>query len=285
MDEINSLDDFHKIPLNSFNDMKNEVKKTNDPFGGTLTVPWELIYKFAPDFFENKDPIFIAYTENDWNLLSNLLARIWYMAGIQTGDLVNVQTSEIDIRQRLFYSSLSQIGAITLNCMRQAMDAKRIMITIKHLKPNIVILPPTMARAMINSCNELNFNPAELLSCYKTIIFTEKAVNEQLKYQFRERGFVGEIYNLIHNDITSFFAIDCNQHQGIHIPEDYFLVEAVNPESGEVVEDGEEGSLSITNLLFRATPHLRFTLPKEKIKIIRDPCPCGRTSARITYLK
>ena len=286
VDEIKNLDDLQKIPLTLFKEMKKEIDKINDPFCGNLTVAWEQVYRFAPDFFENKVPNFIAYTENDWNLLSNLLTRIWYMAGIHTGDLVHVLTSEIDIRQRIFFQSLSQIGAVTLNCMRQAMDAKRIMITIKHLKPPFFIGPLAMAKAMINVCNfQLNVDPADYLKCYKTVIFTERTLKEEHKEHYREKGFSGEFYQFRHNCIASFFAIDCDQHQGLHIPEDYFIVEAVNPKTGEVVNEGEEGSLSITNLLFRATPQLRFTLPKEKIKILKDTCPCGRNTARIVYTR
>ncbi|MHA1301092.1 MAG: phenylacetate--CoA ligase family protein, partial [Candidatus Helarchaeota archaeon] len=280
-----SIEDINKIPITTFKEIKKEVEKTNDPFAGNLTVPWELVYRFAPDFFENKVPNFIAYTENDWNLLSNLLTRIWYMAGIYMGDLVHVLTSEIDIRQRIFFQSLSQIGAVTLNCMRQAMDAKRIMITIKHLKPTFFIGPPAMARAMINVCPELGIEPADLLKCYKKVIFTEKTVKEEQKDYLREKGWSGEFYYFRHNCIANFFAIDCEEHQGLHVPEDYFIVEAVNPKTGEPVGDGEEGALSITNLLFRTTPHLRFTLPREKVKILKYQCPCGRNTARIIYTK
>ena len=142
-----------------------------------------------------------------------------------------------------------------------------------------------MARAMVNVCKELEVNPADYLKCYKKILFGEKTVKEEVRQQYIENGFIGEFFYFRHDCITSFFAIDCNEHQGIHIPEDYFIVEAVDPKTGEVVDDGEEGALSITNLLFRTTPQLRFTHSRQKVKILRYQCPCGRTTARLIYTK
>ncbi|MFX1452275.1 MAG: hypothetical protein ACFFCM_15665, partial [Promethearchaeota archaeon] len=113
----------------------------------------------------------------------------------------------------------------------------------------------------------------------------EKTLKDEHIEFFKEKGFSGDFYQFRHDCIASFFTIDCDQHQGLHIPEDYYIVEAVNPKTGEVMGEGEEGALSITNLLFRATPQLRFTNPKDLIKIFKDPCPCGRTTARIVYTK
>ena len=69
---------------------------------------------------------------------------------------------------------------------------------------------------------------------------------------------MGEHYNIYYVAEASFFAIDCEKHSGLHVPEDCFIVEAVDEDSGQPVAPGKEGRLVITNLAVEATPYIRY---------------------------
>jgi phenylacetate-CoA ligase len=134
---------------------------------------------------------------------------------------------------------------------------------------------------MVKRAGELGLDAKETYSCFKKIIFNEGIVTPEVSQRLRDEGYVGEHYNLYSVIEAGLFAIDCKEHDGLHVP-DNFIIEVID-EAGKPVPDGEKGRVVVTNLAVEATPYIRY-MTHEIATLNREVCKCGKSEVRINLV-
>ena len=121
----------------------------------------------------------------------------------------------------------------------------------------------------------------------KVGLFGAEVFSQEMKKRLRSGlGIeVFDIYGMTETGGVGTTGMDCPFHEGIHVWEDHYLVEVVNPQTGEPVSDGEEGELVFTSLTRKAFPVIRFRSGDLSRIKSREKCECGRTHLRIDYIK
>jgi phenylacetate-CoA ligase len=135
----------------------------------------------------------------------------------------------------------------------------------------------TLIRAVAAACERRGFDPAEVFSSYRGVVFAgeplgrrSRALAEQWGVELFEHTGVG--------DVT--YAFECAEHDGLHFWEDTVFVESLDPDGAEPVPDGARGELVATTLFNRVAPFVRYR-SDDLVRVTRVPCRCGRTHGRL----
>ncbi|MEX2706823.1 MAG: phenylacetate--CoA ligase family protein [Candidatus Freyrarchaeum guaymaensis] len=290
-DDIKSLDDLQKIPTITREDMKNAVTG-EDIFGGRLCVPREKLWlMFNPPEMMAQPPLIITgMTNNDREEIVEQLTRHLVMAGLLRGDIVELQASQWEVIGRVMESihhmhSSPQthipFTSIPVECTLTLLDVPRMTYLASFFKPRIIITTADVAKLMAKELEKEGKTPKEAFNP-QIVIHRTRPGSPVLKTQMREEfknTWGGTHLNMLDIQDNHFYATECPKCNGLHYWEDHYIVETMDPKTGEITPNGT-GNLVITNLSEEATPILRY-VSDTKGKIVKEPCDCGRTHARI----
>ncbi|HPM33821.1 MAG TPA: phenylacetate--CoA ligase, partial [Spirochaetota bacterium] len=224
----------------------------------------------------------IFYTRKDIEEWSSVVARGLYSSGIRPEDVFQNMMG-----YGLFTGGLGlHYGAEKLGCMiipsATGNSLKQIQL-IQDFKTTAVHITPSYALHLADVINGEGINPADL--------GIRKAVLGAEPYSEATRDKIQEIYGLkAYNNYGLSemngpgVAFECEELGGMHIWEDFYIPEIINPETGENLPDGETGELVITHINREAMPIFRYRT-RDLTRIIPEPCPCGRTHKRIDRMK
>jgi phenylacetate-CoA ligase len=273
-DDIRSLDDLERIPFTE----KEDLRKA---------YPYEMLAANLCDVLElhassgtTGHPTTCAYTKKDLEVWAKVMARIYASAGAKKGDIVqNAYGYGLFTGGLGFHYGALEIGATILPIA--AGETERQITLAKEYGTTILACTPTYAAHIGRYAREkMGINPAKELK-WKSGLFGAEAWSEELRERIEEllglEAF--DIYGLS-EVIGPGVSVECQQHDGLHIQEDHFLPEIIDPKTGERVEEGETGELVLTTLTREATPVLRFRT--GDITFLKtEECSCGRTLARM----
>lgn len=274
-EEIRSLEDLERLPFTVKDDLREHY-----PFGLLLTPIKEILRIHASSGSTGK-PTVVAYTRSDLALWADVLAR-----GLVAGGLSDEDTFQNAYGHGLFTGGLgfhdaaSRVGAAVVptaagNTSRQVMLMRDFGATAFGATPSYALHIAEIAVAEGVDIRSLpvraGFLGAEPM--------TEKMAHE---IEARMGVAVYEQYGLS-EIIGPGVASACGRSEGMHVWEDHFIPEVVNPETGERLPDGEVGELVLTAPTKEALPVLRYRT-RDLTRLTREPCPCGRTSARISSI-
>lgn len=290
-DDIKSLEDIKKLPSINREDMKNVVT-SEDIFGGRLCVPEEKLWTMfnPPEMMAEPPLILTAVTQNDREVIVEQLARFLVMSGMVRGDIVELQASQWEVIGRLLDSAhhvhksvqnMIPFTTIPIESTLSLLDVPRMTYLASFFKPRVIITTADVAKLMVKEAEKEGKSPKEAFNPQIVIHRTRPGspiLKSKLREEFKE-NWGGTHLNMLDIQDNHFFAMDCEKCNGLHVWEDYFIVETMNPETGEIGSDGE-GTLVITNLSEEATPIIRY-VSDTKGKLVREPCDCGRTHTRI----
>jgi len=273
-DDIRSLDDLEKIPFTE----KEDLRKA---------YPYEMLAVNLCDVLElhassgtTGHPTTCAYTKNDLEVWAKVIARIYASAGAKKGDIVqNAYGYGLFTGGLGFHYGALEIGATILPIA--AGETERQITLAKEYGTTILACTPSYAAHIGRYAREkMGIDPAKELK-WKSGLFGAEAWSEELRERIEEllglEAF--DIYGLS-EVIGPGVSVECQQHDGLHIQEDHFLPEIIDPKTGERVEEGETGELVLTTLTREATPVLRFRTGDITF-LKNDECSCGRTLARM----
>ncbi|MEM3536304.1 MAG: phenylacetate--CoA ligase [Candidatus Bathyarchaeia archaeon] len=273
-DDIKSLDDLEKIPFTEKEDLRKAY-----PYG-MLAADLSNVLELHASSGTTGHPTTCAYTKNDLDVWSKVMARIYASAGTKKGDIVqNAYGYGLFTGGLGFHYGALEIGATVLPIA--AGETERQITLAKEYGTTILACTPSYA-AHIGRCavEKMGINPSKELK-WKSGLFGAEAWSEELRERIEEllglEAF--DIYGLS-EVIGPGVSVECPQHDGLHIQEDHFLAEIIDPKTGERVEEGETGELVLTTLTREATPVLRFRTG-DITSLKTDECACGRTSARM----
>jgi phenylacetate-CoA ligase len=272
--DIRTLDDLEKIPFTEKDDLRRAY-----PYG-MLAVNLNEVLELHASSGTTGHPTTCAYTKRDLEVWSKVMARIYASAGTIKGDIIqNAYGYGLFTGGLGFHYGALEIGATILPIA--AGETERQISLAKEYGTTILACTPSYA-AHIGRCaiEKMGINPAKELK-WKSGLFGAEAWSEELRKRIEEllglEAF--DIYGLS-EVIGPGVSVECSQHDGLHIQEDHFLPEIIDPKTGETVEEGETGELVLTTLTREATPVLRFRTG-DITSLKTEECSCGRTLVRM----
>lgn len=270
--DIRSLDDLRRLPFTVKTDLRD-----NYPFG-LFAVPMDEVVRLHASSGTTGKPTVVGYTQNDINTWAGLMARALAMAGGTKGDVVqNAYGYGLFTGGMGVHYGAELLGATVVpvsggNTARQLMLMQDFGTTILTCTPSYALY---LAEEGLN--RGVDFEQLPL----KAGVFGAEPWSEQMRRQLEEK------LNIIALDIYGLsevmgpgVAMECPAKEGMHLFEDHFIAEIIDPETGEPLPFGEQGELVITSLTKEALPIIRYRT--RDITILNpEPCPCGRTHVRM----
>ena len=250
-DDLKSLSDLSKFP---FTDKK--VLRDNYPFG-LFAVPREQVVRIHASSGTTGKATVVGYTQNDIDTWANVVARSIRAGGGRTGDMVHISYG-----YGLFTGGLgAHYGAERLGCtvipMSGGQTEKQVQL-IQDFKPSIIMVTPSYMLNIIEEFTRQGLDPAE--SSLKVGIFGAEPWTDAMRSEIEARAGIDavDIYGLS-EVMGPGVASECIESKdGPVIWEDHFYPEIIDPETGEVLPDGEEGELVFTSLSKEALPIIRY---------------------------
>ena len=275
-DAIRCLDDFRKLPFTTKGDMR-----ANYPFG-LLAGNLEDAVRIHSSSGTTGNPTVIIHSQHDLDSWANLVARCLYMVGLRKKDVFQNSSGYGMFTGGLgFQYGAERLGALTVPAA--AGNSKRQIKFITDFKTTALHAIPSYAIRLAEVFQEEGIDPTE--SSLKTLIIgAEPHTDEQRRKIERMLGV--KAYNCF--GMTEMngpgVAFECLEQNGMHIWEDCYLVEIIDPETLQPLPDGEIGELVLTTLDRNMMPLIRYRT-RDLTRIIPGECPCGRTHRRIDRIK
>jgi phenylacetate-CoA ligase len=271
-EDIRSLSDLKKMPFTTKDDLR-----VNYPYG-MFAVPLREVVRIHSSSGTTSKPIVMGYTKNDIKNWSNLAARFMIAAGVTHDDVV-----QITFRYGLFTGAFGvhygaeAIGASVIPMSTGNTD-KQIMI-MQDYKSTVLVSTSSYAVALAERIEQLGIDPKSL--SLKVGLFGGEPWSEKMREEIERRLCLSATDNYgISEVLGPGVAGECPHKKGMHLYEDAFIPEIINPDTGEVLPPGSEGELVLTTLIREAFPMIRYRTG-DITSLDYTPCECGRTLARM----
>ena len=268
---LGSLEEFAELPLTTREDFS-----ANYPFG-LFAVPIERVIRVHMSSGQTGKPVVVGYTARDVAEWGDAMAGILSAAGVTSSDVL-----QNAFPYGLFTGGMGyQLGAERLGVtvvptgtgvtQRQVMLIEDLGVTVLACAPSYaLVLSEAIARERVRTKLKLRVG-----------FFGAEPWSDGMRHQI-EYGLGLEPYDVY--GLTELggpgVAAECHEHDGLHVLEDYFYAEVINPDTDEVVPEGVEGELVITSLRREATPVLRYRT-RDRSVLVSEPCRCGNPARRI----
>ncbi|MEC9492764.1 phenylacetate--CoA ligase family protein [Flexistipes sp.] len=272
-DDIKSLSDLQKLPFTTKQDLRD-----NYPFG-MFAVPKEQVVRIHASSGTTGKPTVVGYTKRDIEHWAELMARTFSAAGVKKGDVLQNAYG-----YGLFTGGLgAHYGAELLGAsvipISGGNSKKQIMI-MKDFGTTAISCTPSYALSLYEVAQEEGIDLKDLP--VKVGVFGAEPWTDSMRKEIEDKWDIDavDIYGLS-EVIGPGVAFECLEaKKGMHINEDHFIVEIIDPETGEVKPFGEEGEIVFTTITKEAIPIIRYRT-RDITRLIKEPCRCGRTFARM----
>ncbi|MBN2643598.1 MAG: phenylacetate--CoA ligase [Victivallales bacterium] len=274
-EDINSIDDISKLPFTTKHEMRDVY-----PYG-LLAADRRDIVEIHTSSGTTGKPVVGAYTHNDIDLWAEGMARTLSMAGIDETDTIqNMYGYGMFTGGLGVHYGTRLVGANLLPA--SSGNSKRQLQLMQDFGSTAISCTPSYCLYLAEYAQEQGIDIREL--GLKAGFFGAEPWSENMRLDIQNKlGLKAyDIYGLT-EIIGPGVAAECAEQQGLHIFEDLFYPEIINPDTGEVLPDGEKGELVITTLTREGSPILRYRT-RDITFIIPEPCRCGRTLRRIHRL-
>ncbi|MDA8123985.1 MAG: phenylacetate--CoA ligase [Deltaproteobacteria bacterium] len=274
---IRTLADVANLPLTNKDDLREQW-----PYG-FLTVSRDEIVRMHSSSGTTGRATVIYHTANDLAAWTNLLARCMYMAGMRRSDVFqNMMTYGLFTGGLGFHYGAEKLGALVIPA--GSGNSKRQIQLMQDFETTVVHIIPSYALHLSTVFAEIGVDPRRDTKLRIAFLGAEphsEKMRQKIEELYGFRAF--NSYGLSEMNGPG-VAFECAEQKGMHIWEDNYIVEIIDPVTLKPVPDGEEGELVMTTLLREGMPILRYRT-KDLTRIIPGPCPCGRTHRRIERIK
>ena len=276
-DDIKSLDDLKRIPFTTKQDLRDTY-----PFG-IASEPLEHCVRLHSSSGTTGNPTVILHTQKDLDQWANAVARCLWMVGLRPSDVFQNSSGYGMFTGGLgFQYGAERLGMLTVPAA--AGNTKRQIKFITDFGTTVVHAIPSYATRLFEVMQEMGIDPRKDTRLHTLIIGAEPHSEEQRR---RIEEMLGvKAYNSfgMSEMCGPGVAFECKEQNGLHIWEDYYIVEIVNPETLEPVPEGEIGELVLTTINREAMPLLRYRT-RDLTRILPGDCPCGRHHKRLDRMK
>ncbi len=271
-EDIKGLEDLKHVPFTVKDDFRE-----NYPFG-IFAVPMDRVVRFHASSGTTGKPVVVGYTENDLEMWAECMARTLNAGGVTKEDIVQV-TYGYGLFTGGFgaHGGSQKIGSATIP-MSSGNTKKQIMI-MQDFGATALCCTPSYALQIIETATSMGIDPKTLpvKKCFLGAEPWTDAMRKEIEARFDVKAY--NIFGLT-EVLGPGVSFECKYQNGMHINEDYFLPEIIDPKTLEPLPDGEMGELVFTALTKEGVPVLRYRT-KDLTSIIKEPCPCGRTGRRM----
>ncbi len=274
--DIRTLEDLQKLPFTTKQDLRD-----NYPFG-LFAVPLSQVVRIHSSSGTTGKPTVVGYTESDMKVWTEVMVRTLLMADVSENDIVhNAYGYGLFTGGLGFHYGAEALGAAVVPA--SGGFTKRQIMLMKDFGATVLCCTPSFALHLAEVAKEEGYNPREDFKL-RAGFFGAEPASEGLKRTVAEEWGIQyvEAYGLS-EIIGPGVAASC-EHGSLHIFEDHFIPEIIDPETGEVLPDGEEGELVFTTLTKQALPMIRYRT-KDITVLHREPCKCGRTIVWMESIK
>ena len=271
-ENFSSLDDLRKLPFTTKQDLRD-----NYPYD-LFAVPLREVVRIHASSGTTGQATVVGYTENDIKNWSNMVARVLTAAGVTNEDVV-----QIAFGYGMFtggfglHYGAERVGASVIPI--SSGNTKRQLQIMEDFRTTALVCTPSYALLLADVIEDKGINLASMSLKYG--LFGGEPWSEAMRNEIQNK------LNIIATDNYGLSEVmgpgvagECQERKGLHINEDHFLFEVINPDTLEPVAAGEIGELVITTLTKEAFPVIRYRT-RDLTRLITDPCPCGRTLNRM----
>jgi phenylacetate-CoA ligase len=275
-DDLRSVEDLRKLPFTTKADLRD-----NHPYG-LFAVPLRDVVRVHASSGTTGTSTAVGYTRNDLTTWSNLVARVLVAGGVTRGDVVQVAFDYGLFTGAFgFHQGAERIGASVIPV--SSANVKRHIAILQDYRSTALVGTPSYALQLADALAELGVNPSSLSLEYG--LFGAEPWSESMRKQIEERLNVTATDNYGLSEVMGpGVAGECLERSGLHVAEDHFLVEVIDPDTLAPAPPGAVGELVVTTLTREAQPIIRFRT-RDLASIDRTPCPCGRTFVRMSRVK
>ena len=272
-DDVKSVDDLYKLPFTSKQDLRDTY-----PFG-MFAVPMEEVVRLHASSGTTGKQIVVGYTQNDLDVWGDIVARQLAAAGVTKSDKVHVAygyglfTGGLGIAEGSRRLGCTSIPVSSGNTARQ-------LTILQDFGSDVIACTPSYAMYLAESAAKEGIDTKKLP--LRAGIFGAEPWTEEMRRSI-ERSLNIKAYDIY--GLTEIMgpgvAYECEEQHGMHVNEDHFIIEILDPETHEPVPDGEKGEIVFTCLTKEAFPLIRFRT-KDIGTVTHEKCACGRTFARMS---
>lgn len=271
--DIKCLEDIRKLPFTTKEDLR-----LNYPFG-LFAVPFEQVVRIHASSGTTGKPTVVGYTKKDIDTWAEMMARTLSCGGAHKGDIVhNAYGYGLFTGGLGAHYGAEKVGAAVIPI--SGGNSKRQIMIMQDFGSTVLMCTPSYALNLADVMKEMNVDPASLK--LRVGLFGAEPWSENMREEIQKR------LNLKAIDIFGLsevmgpgVASECIEEQhGLHIFEDYFVPEIVDPKTMEPMPHGKHGELVFTTLTKEAFPVIRYRT-KDISRLIVEPCSCGRTFYRM----
>jgi len=276
-DDIKSLEDLRRLPFLRKTDLRE-----NYPFG-LFAVPLSGVARVHASSGTKGKPTVVGYTQHDLEVWAEVCARCFFMAGGEPGHIFqNAYGYGLFTGGLGMHYGVEKAGGLVVpvsggNTPRQAL-------LVHDFQPQGIACTPSYALTIADYWEEHGHDPRDTSLRYG--IFGAEPWSDTMRAQLEDRLGIDavDIYGLS-EVIGPGVSCECAEAKdGLHINEDHFLPEVIDPDTGEPLPDGQYGELVFTSLTKEAFPVIRYRTG-DIAALHREPCRCGRTTVRMTRVK
>lgn len=275
--DIKTLEDAQKIPFTAKNDLRD-----NYPFG-MLAVHLDDVVEIHASSGTTGNPVVGAYTTNDMDVWAELMARSLYCTGVRRQDVMhNAYGYGLFTGGLGFHYGAQKIGT-TIIPISGGMTQRQIKL-MKDFGSTVLCCTPSYAIYLAEAMAQEGISPGKDLKLKMGLFGAEpwsERIRERIENELEIETF--DIYGLTELCGPG-VSVECSEHNGLHIWEDHFIIETIDPKTGDVLPAGEEGELVFTTLTKTGLPILRFRT--RDISVIEtERCDCGRSHSRMMRIR
>ncbi len=274
-ERITSLDQLRDYPFTLKQDLRD-----NYPYG-LFAVPLRDVVRVHSSSGTTGMATVVGYSKNDISTWSDLVARVLCAAGVTPDDVI-----QIAFGYGLFtggfglHYGAERLGASVIPI--SAGNTKRQIQIMQDFKTTALVCTPSYALKMADVMMDMGINPNGLSLRYG--LFGAEPWSEAMRQEINERLGIKATDNYGLSEVMGpGVAGECQECNGLHVNEDHFFIEVLNPETLDPVAPGEVGELVITTLTKEAFPVIRYRT-RDLTRLLPEPCPCGRTSVRMSRM-
>ncbi|MEN6472943.1 MAG: phenylacetate--CoA ligase [Syntrophaceae bacterium] len=273
-EDVKTLSDISLLPFTT----RQEIEQCY-PYD-MFAVPLREVVRIHTSSGQARKPIVTGHTANDLKAWARLVARFLICAGITRDDVI-----QIAFRYGLmtggfgFHAAAELIGASVIPA-DIGNTAEQVTIMRDYLT-SVIACMPSYALILLDKLGELGINPKGLR--LRRAILGAERLSPKVRQRFADLGV--EVFNSYGSSVVlgPGIAGECGAHEGLHLYEDFFIPEVIDPSSGQILPSGVKGELVITTLAREAFPLIRYRT--GDITMLMDgACPCGRTHIRLAEI-
>lgn len=277
-EDIQTLKDLSRLPFVTKQDMRD-----NYPFG-LFAVPKDELVRIHASSGTTGKPTVVGYTKKDLDVWTECVSRIAAMGGADSKDVAQICfgygmfTGALGLHFGLEHMGAALVPSSTGNTEKQIMY-------MKDFGTTLLVATPSYALRIGEVARQMGIDPSKDLKVKIGLVGSElltEAMRSEMHKLWGDDMLVTSNYGMSEL-MGPGVSGECEQLCGMHINEDFFIPEIINPKTGEVLPPGEKGELVITCIYKEALPLIRYRT-KDVTRLIYEPCKCGRTTVRMENL-